>query len=287
MWELSHKEGWALKKWCFWTVVLEKTLESLLDCKKIKPVNSKGNQSWIFIGRSDAEAEVLILWPPDARNWFIGKDPGAGKDWRQEGMGTTEDEIVGWHHRVNGHEFEQALGVGDGQGNLACCSDWTELNLNRYTQILLNPPGLQTTPCFLGGRQSPSPPYFAWKLNLGKRIQERSKAESSPYVLPTSQNPPRWIPSWLSKTSTTRKDLKLEWLARDNLETNPTTKKPEVVSHMAEQSSWFPLPCCSLPRHPFPIKSLALSACVSPWTNHFQSVRQEPILRPWNQSPFL
>ena len=106
MWQLDHKEGWAPKSWSFWTVVLEKTLESPLDCKDIKPLNPKENQSWIFIGRTDAEAP--ILWPPDAKSWFIRKDPDAGKDWRQEEKGTTEDEMVGWHHWLNGHEFEQA-----------------------------------------------------------------------------------------------------------------------------------------------------------------------------------
>ena len=110
------------KNWCFWTVVLEKTLESPLDCKEIKEVNPKENQSWLFIGRTDANAEAPILWPPDAKNWLIGKDPNAEKDWRQEEKGTTEDEIVEWHYRLNGHEFEQALRVGDGQGSLACCS---------------------------------------------------------------------------------------------------------------------------------------------------------------------
>ena len=113
-----------LKNWCFPTVVSEKTLESPLDCKEILPVNPKGNQSWIFIGRTDAEAETPILWPPDAKNWLVGKDPDAGKDWRWEEKGTTEDEVVGWHHRLNGHEFEQVPGVGDGQGNLACYSLW-------------------------------------------------------------------------------------------------------------------------------------------------------------------
>ena len=117
-------ESWAQKNWCFWTVVLEKTLKSPLDCKEIQPVNPKGNQSWIFIGRTDAEAETPILWPPDAKNWLTGKDPDAGKDWRQEEKGTTEDEMVGWHHRLDGHEFEQAPGVGVGQGNLECCSPW-------------------------------------------------------------------------------------------------------------------------------------------------------------------
>ena len=106
MWELDHKEGWAAKNWCFWTVVLEKRLESPLDCKEIKPVHPKGNQSWIFTERTDAEAEAPILWPPDAKNWLIGKDPDAGKDWRQEERWRTEDELVGWHHRLDGHEFE-------------------------------------------------------------------------------------------------------------------------------------------------------------------------------------
>ena len=124
MWEFNSKESWVLKNWCFWTVVLEKTLESPLDCKEIQPVHPKGNQPWILIGRTDVEAEALIHWPPDGKNWLLGKDPIAGKDWRQEEMGTTVDEIVGWHRQLNGHEFEQAPGVGDGQGNFACCSPW-------------------------------------------------------------------------------------------------------------------------------------------------------------------
>ena len=106
MWELNHTESWALKNWCFWTVVLEKTLESHLDCKEIQPVHPKGNQSWIFTGRIDAEAETPILWKPDGKNWLIGKEPDAGKDWRQEEKGTTEEEMVGWHHWLDGHEFE-------------------------------------------------------------------------------------------------------------------------------------------------------------------------------------
>ena len=117
MWELDHKEGWVLKNWCFWTVVLEKTLESPLDCKEIKSVHPKGNQSGIFIGRPDGEAETAVLWPPDAKNWLIRKDPGTGKDWRQEEKGMTEDETVGWHPWLNGYKFEQALGVGEGQGS--------------------------------------------------------------------------------------------------------------------------------------------------------------------------
>ena len=122
MWELDYKESGVPKNWCFWTVVLEKTLESPLDSKKIQQVHPKGTQSWIFIGR--AEAETPILWPPDSKNGLIGKDSDAGKDWRQEEKGTTEDEMVGWHHRHDGHEFEKALGIGDGQGSLVCCSLW-------------------------------------------------------------------------------------------------------------------------------------------------------------------
>ena len=109
MWELDYKLSWAPKNWCFWTVVLEKTLESPLDCKEIKPVNPKGNQSWIFIGRTDAEVKTPILWPPDANNWLIGKDPDAGKDLGQDEKGMTKDEMVGWHHRLSGHEYERAL----------------------------------------------------------------------------------------------------------------------------------------------------------------------------------
>ena len=129
------------KNWCFWTVVLEKTLESPLDCKGIQPVHPKGDQSWVFIGRTDAEAETLILWPPHAKSWLIGKDPDAGKDWGQEEKGTREDEMAGWHHQLDIHEFGWTPGVGDGQGGLACCNscgskesdmterlNWTELN---------------------------------------------------------------------------------------------------------------------------------------------------------------
>ena len=140
MWELDHNEGWAPKNWCFWTVVLEKTLESPLDSKGINPVNPKGNHSWIFIGKTDAKAEAPNLCQPDGKNWLIGKDPDAGKDWGQEEKGTTEDEMVGWHPWLHGHEFEQGLGVGVGQGKLGmlqsmwlqswtCLSNWTELIL--------------------------------------------------------------------------------------------------------------------------------------------------------------
>ena len=123
MWELGHKDSWALKSWCFWTVVLEKVLQSPMDCKEIKPVSPKENQSSIFIGSTNAETEAPILWPLDEKGWLVRKDPDTGKDWRQE-KGRTEDEMVGWHHRLDEHEFEQALGVGDGQGSLMCCSPW-------------------------------------------------------------------------------------------------------------------------------------------------------------------
>ena len=138
MWELDYKEICVLKNWCFWTMVLEKTLESPLDRKEIQQVHPQGDQSWVFTGRTD-EAETPILWPLDVKSWLIWKDPDAGKDWGQE-KGMTADEVVGWHHRLNGHEFGWTLGGGDRQGSLACCSswgrkeftqlsDWTELNI--------------------------------------------------------------------------------------------------------------------------------------------------------------
>ena len=142
MWELDCEESWVLKNWCFWTVVLEKTLESPLDCKEIQPIHSKGNQSWVFIGRTDAKAETPILCLPNVNSWLIGKDPDAGRDWGQEEKGTTEDEMAGWHHRLDGREFEWTPGVGDGQGSLGCCNllgrrevdmtewlKWTELKM--------------------------------------------------------------------------------------------------------------------------------------------------------------
>ena len=125
MWELDHKEGWMPKNWCFRIVVLEKTIENPLDSKEIQPVNPKGNKFWIFTGRTEAEAEAPILWPPDVKSWFIGKDSDTGKDWRQEENGATEDEMVGWRHPLNGHKFEQTPGDSEGQGSLACCSPWS------------------------------------------------------------------------------------------------------------------------------------------------------------------
>ena len=124
MQEMNHKAGWVLKNWCFWTVVLEKTLESPLNWNETKPVHPKGNQSWIFTGKTDAGNEAPIIWPSDVKSWLIRKDPDPGKDWRQEEKGETEDEMVGWHHRLNGDEFKQTPGVGDRQGSLVCCCPW-------------------------------------------------------------------------------------------------------------------------------------------------------------------
>ena len=143
MWELDCEESWAPKNWCFWTVVLEKTLESPLDCKEIQPVHSEGDESWVFIGRTDAEAETLVLWPPDVKGSLIGKDPDAGRDWGQEEKGTTEDEMAGWHHRLDGMSLSKPFklnlvreawravihGVARSWTRL---SDWTELNYPGY-----------------------------------------------------------------------------------------------------------------------------------------------------------
>ena len=144
---VTHSSIPVLKNWCFWTVVLEKTLESPLDCKEIKPVHPKGDQSWIFIERTDAEAETTTLWPPDGKNWLLGKDPDAGEDWRREEKGRTEDEMVGWHHWQEGHEFEQALRVGDGQGRLVCYSPWGFKESDMTKQ--LNWTGFSWEICFL------------------------------------------------------------------------------------------------------------------------------------------
>ena len=124
MWELDYEESWVPKNWCFWTALLEKTLETPLDCKEIQPVHSKGHQSWVFFGRNDAKAETPVLWPPHAKSWLVGKDSDAGRDWGQEEKGMTEDEMAGWHHRLDGREFEWTSGVGDGQEGLACCDLW-------------------------------------------------------------------------------------------------------------------------------------------------------------------
>ena len=122
--ESFYKESSVLKNWCFWTVALEKTLESPLDCKEIQPVHPKGDPSWVFIGRTDAEAETPVLWPPDVKSWLIWKDPDAGRDWGQEEKGMPEDEMAGWHHWLDGWESEWTQIVGDGQGGVACCDSW-------------------------------------------------------------------------------------------------------------------------------------------------------------------
>ena len=134
MWELDCEERWALKNWCFWTVVLEKTLESPLDCKEIQPVYSK-DQPCVLTGRNDAKAETPILCPPPTKSWLIGKDLDAGRDWGREKKGTTEDEMAGWHHRLDGHESEWTLGVGDGQGGLVCCDTWGLKELDTTEQL--------------------------------------------------------------------------------------------------------------------------------------------------------
>ena len=133
MWELDYKESWASKNWCFWTVVLEKTLESPLNCEEIQPVHPKGDQCWVYIGRTDAEAETPKLWPPDAKSWLIGKDPDSGKDWGQEEKRITENEMVWWHHWHNGHGFGWTPGVGDGQGGLAYYGSWGRKSQSRLS----------------------------------------------------------------------------------------------------------------------------------------------------------
>ena len=135
MWELDYKESWALKNWCFWTVVLEKTLESPLDCKEIQPVHSEGDQPWDHFGRNDAKAETPVLWPPHAKSWLIGNDSDAGRDWGQEEKGTTEDEMAGWHHWLD-CESQLTPGVGDGQGGLACCDSWGHKESDTTEQLI-------------------------------------------------------------------------------------------------------------------------------------------------------
>ena len=158
MWQLECEESWAPKNWCFWTVVLEKTLESPLDCKEIQPVYSKGNQSWVFIGRTDAKAETLILWLPHAKSWLIGKDSDAGRDWRKEEKGTAEDEMVGWHHWLGEHKFEWTQGVGDGRGGLACCDSWGRKESDT-TERLIRSDGVLTEKAM-----APHSSTLAWRI---------------------------------------------------------------------------------------------------------------------------
>ena len=147
MWELDYKEDRVPKNWCFWSMVLEKTLECPLDCREIQLVHPKGAQTWVFIGKTDVEAETPILWPPDAKSWLIGKDPDAGKNWGKEQKGTTENEMAGWHHWLDGHEFEWTPGVGDRQGGLACCGSWGRKELDMTEK--LNWTETSRTACFL------------------------------------------------------------------------------------------------------------------------------------------
>ena len=193
MWELDHKEGWAPKNWCFWTVVLEKTLESPLDCKQIQLVHSEGDQSWIFTGRTDAEAETPILWPPDAKNQLIRKDPDAGKDWRQEKW-MTEDEMVGWHHWLNGHEFEEAPGVVGGLVSLAYCSPWgcKQLDTTEWLNNNWSPTGhsLQPVPWAPAHLLAQGP--VSWRAS---RRRLGSTSYLTLYLMTTKPQTDGWIPS--------------------------------------------------------------------------------------------
>ena len=219
MWELDCEESWALKNWCFWTVVLEKTLECPLDCKEIQPVHPKGDQSWVSIGRTYAEAETPILWPPDAKSWLIWKDPDAGKDWGQEEKGTREDEMVGWHHWLDECGFGWTLGVGDGQGGLVCWEvqgqggswrrneldtteqlNWTELNLITHVWLFVTP--------WTVARWAPLSMEFSRQIYLSGLPGDLPTQSSNPGVLhcrqilyqPTHMGSSFFI-SWLYKRS--------------------------------------------------------------------------------------
>ena len=196
MWVLDCEEDWVPKNWCFWTVVLEKTLESSLACKEIQPVHSKGDQSWVFIGKTDAVAETPILWPRHVKSWLTGKDSDAGRGWGQEEKGTTEDEMAGWHHWLDGYEFEWTPGVGDGQGGLACCDSWgckesdTTEQLN-WTEWLL------FTVCLL---------LLLLSLLIFSSVQFNRSAVSDPLRPPGLQHapPPCSLPTSLWQHQTTR-----------------------------------------------------------------------------------
>ena len=163
IWDLDYKDSWASKNGCFWTVVLEKTLESHLDCKMIQPVHPKWNQSWVFFRRAYVEAETPILWPPDVKNWLIEKDPDAAKDWRREEKAATEDEMVGWHHRLSGYDCESTLRVGDGQRSMVYCSpwghkEWDTIERLNWTELNVAISHSQIQPCLLGSKK-------CWSLN--------------------------------------------------------------------------------------------------------------------------
>ena len=184
-WELDHKKGWVPKNWCFWTVVLERTLGSPLDCKETKSVHPKGNKPWIFIGRTDAEAP--IFWPPDVKSQLIGKDTDSGKDWRQEEKGKTKDEMVGWHHWLNRHEFEQAPGDG-GHRNLGCCSPWggKELDMTEWLKTTVHPmftaaPFTTSKTCNLNAHQQMNwKPR--WDIYVQWNITQPWRNEIMPYI---------------------------------------------------------------------------------------------------------
>ena len=167
MWELDYKESWVPRNWCFWTVVLEKTLESPLDCKEIQSVHPNGDQSWVLIGRTDVKAETPILWPPDAKSWLIWKDSDAGKDGRCEEKGTTEDEMVGWHQRLNGRESEWTPGVGDRQGGLVYCSPWgcKQLDTTERLNWTERVPSVKMDEC--------GHPLYPWYRNKTCRMNQR------------------------------------------------------------------------------------------------------------------
>ena len=180
MWELDYKKSWAQKNWCFWTVVLEKTLESLLDCKEIQPVHPKGDQSWVFIGRTDVEAETPILWPPDMKSWLIWKDPDAGKDWGQEEKGMTEDEMVRWHHQLNGYEFGWTPEVGDGQGGLVCCGSWGHKESDTTEWLNWTEQWYKQLNNRINGEERKTPPYRRVPINTWKRVDWNRQ---SPFLL--------------------------------------------------------------------------------------------------------
>ena len=219
MWELEYKESWVLKNWCFWTVVLEKILESPLDSMEIQSIHPKGNQSWIFIRRTDAEAS--ILWPPDENSWLIRKDPDAGKNWRQK-KGMTEDEMVGWHHQLNGHKPEYALGVGDGQGGLACCSPW-------------------------GHRESDTTEHLNWTELMWEKVTEQLNLSwvdfKEKMEIFHSKNGGKWYSrkkiSWVWKIS--------EYLGNDEKLEYTVDQEPRLESSNNNNNSWHLADTCCVP----------------------------------------
>ena len=225
MWELDCEESWVWKNWCFWSVVLEKTLESPLDCKEIQPVQSKGDQHWVFFGRNDAKAETPVLWPPHVKSWLIGKDSDAGRDWGQEEKGMTEDEMAGWHHRLDGHEFEWTPGVGDGQGDLACCNSWgrrvrhdwpTELN---WTELSQTPTGVSLSLLFkpIEWKELSSEAKEGKLCSMSKEWEEWAGSRAAvPSLLNLMPNGLRW--SWCDNN---RNNVQISAMFLNYLETVP------------------------------------------------------------------